>query len=71
MTNEIHSWLENLGLSQYESLFVKHDIDFETLPLLQEGHLEKLPISLGHRLKILHAIRINRCRSNNHCRSGK
>jgi class 3 adenylate cyclase/predicted ATPase len=55
--NDIASWLERLGLDEYAELFAENDIDFEVLPHLQEPHLESLPISLGHRIKLLQAIK--------------
>ena len=55
--NDIASWLERLGLGEYEELFAENDIDFEVLPHLHEPHLESLPISLGHRIKLLQAIK--------------
>jgi len=50
----IQQFLENLGLTQYFSLFQENDIDLETLLLLEEQDLVQMGInSLGHRKKIL------------------
>lgn len=54
---DIPSWLHSLGLAQYEAAFREHDIDPEVLPELTEGDLERLGISLGHRKRLLKAIR--------------
>src|SRR5690349_16459344 len=54
---EIGNWLRSLGLAHYEAAFRDHDIDAEILPELTEGDLEKVGISLGHRKRLLKAIR--------------
>jgi SAM domain (Sterile alpha motif) len=46
---DLRQWLEQIGLAQYAAVFAKHDIDWETLPELNEQDLEKLGVSLGHR----------------------
>ena len=51
--NDIHNWLEGLGLTQYVDAFESNDVDLEVLPSLNEGDLEKLGVSLGHRKKML------------------
>ncbi len=56
MARDIDQWLEELGLSKYAELFTENDIDWEVLPDLEEGDLEKLGLSLGHRKKLLKAI---------------
>src|SRR5947209_2783046 len=53
---DLQQWLEQIGLAQYADVFAKHDIDWETLPELNEQDLEKLGISLGHRKKLIKAI---------------
>lgn len=53
----IQDWLRNLGLSQYESSFIKNSIDIDVLPELREYDLERLGIPLGHRKRIVRAIR--------------
>jgi class 3 adenylate cyclase/predicted ATPase len=53
---KLQQWLEKIGLAQYFDLFAKNDIDWETLPELNEQDLEKLGVSLGHRKKLIKAI---------------
>jgi class 3 adenylate cyclase len=53
----IGDWLESLGLSRYRELFEENDLDFDVLPDLTEEHLQALGLSLGHRLKLIRAIR--------------
>ena len=52
----IRTWLETLGLTQYAEAFEANDVDVETLPSLNEGDLEKLGVSLGHRKKMLRGL---------------
>jgi len=52
----IEDWLKDLGLGAYCSVFAENDIDFDVLPDLAEGDLEKLGLTLGHRRKLLRAI---------------
>ena len=54
---EIGDWLRGLGLSQYEAVFRENEIDGDVLKELTDQHLKDLGLSLGHRLKILRAIR--------------
>src|SRR5437763_5166176 len=54
--DDLQQWLEKIGLAQYSDLFAKNDIDWETLPELNEQDLEKLGVSLGHRKKLIKAI---------------
>jgi len=53
----ITDWLASLGLSEYAGRFTENDIDIDVLPELTDRDLEQLGISLGHRRKILRAIR--------------
>jgi class 3 adenylate cyclase/predicted ATPase len=53
----IAKWLASLGLADYAERFVENDIDLAVLPDLTEKHLKDLGVSVGHRLKILRAIR--------------
>ena len=57
MTNDIKSWLEELGLAQYASSFVENDVDVGILAELSDADLADLGVSLGHRKRILRAIR--------------
>jgi class 3 adenylate cyclase len=54
---EVAGWLRSLGLAQYEATFREHQIESEVLPELAEVDLEKLGIPLGHRKRLLKAIR--------------
>jgi class 3 adenylate cyclase len=54
---DLGGWLRGLGLGQYEAAFRQSEIDTEVLPELTEGDLEKLGIPLGHRKRLLKAIR--------------
>src|SRR5262249_20779110 len=54
---QIADWLEKLGMSQYAQRFAENDIDMAVLPDLTDQHLKELGVSLGHRLKMLRAIR--------------
>lgn len=54
---DVGGWLQSLGLGQYEATFREHEIDSEVLPELSEPDLEKLGIPLGHRKRLLKAIR--------------
>ena len=54
---DLQHWLEKIGLAQYADLFAKNDIDWEILPDLAEHDLEKLGVSLGHRKRLIKAIR--------------
>ena len=57
MGNDVYIWLARAGLHQYAALFSDNEIDLEVLPDLTEEDLEKLGIPLGHRKKLLRAIR--------------
>jgi class 3 adenylate cyclase/predicted ATPase len=50
-------WLKKLGMSEYAERFAENDIDMAVLPDLTDQHLKDLGVSLGHRLKMLRAIR--------------
>ena len=54
--NDVRDWLESLGLTQYVDAFESNDVDLHVLPSLNEGDLEKLGVSLGHRKKMLKAL---------------
>ena len=54
---KIQEWLASLGLSEYADRFVENDIDISVLRDLTDQHLKDLGVSLGHRLKMLRAIR--------------
>jgi hypothetical protein len=54
---EIAEWLDKLGMSEYTQRFAENDIDTSVLPHLTDENLKELGISLGHRVKLLAAIR--------------
>jgi SAM domain (Sterile alpha motif)/Adenylate and Guanylate cyclase catalytic domain len=53
---DVAAWLRNLGLERYEPAFRENEIDWEVLPELTEGDLEKLGLPLGPRKKLLKAM---------------
>jgi class 3 adenylate cyclase len=53
----IAQWLHALGLGQYAQRFADNDIDASILRDLTDEDLEKIGVSLGHRKKLLRAIR--------------
>ena len=53
---DIAAWLSRLGLERYEQAFRESEVDWEVLPELTEGDLEKLGLPLGPRKKLLKAI---------------
>jgi class 3 adenylate cyclase/predicted ATPase len=54
---DVGTWLHGLGLGQYEAAFRESAVDADVLPELTDQHLKDLGVSLGHRLKMLRAIR--------------
>lgn len=54
---EVGDWLRSLGLGQYQATFRESQIDADVLPELTDQHLKDIGVSLGHRLRILRAIR--------------
>ncbi|WP_024520214.1 AAA family ATPase [Bradyrhizobium sp. Tv2a-2] len=54
---QIGDWLKELGMSEYAERFAENDIDMAVLADLTDKHLKDLGLSLGHRLKMLRAIR--------------
>ncbi len=54
---DVGTWLSGLGLGQYEAVFRENEIDADVLTELTDQHLKDLGIALGHRLKLLRAIR--------------
>src|ERR1700730_11864715 len=55
---QIADWLKKLGLAEYAQRFAENDIDIDVLAELTDQDLERLGISLGHRRKLLRAIRM-------------
>ena len=56
MVRDLRSWLEDLGLGKCFEIFVANDVDFDLLPELDDGDLERLGISFGHRKRLLRAL---------------
>jgi class 3 adenylate cyclase/predicted ATPase len=54
---DVGVWLRSLGLERYEAAFRENEIEVDVLPELTEQHFKELGVSLGHRLKMLRAIR--------------
>src|SRR5215813_2586888 len=54
---QIADWLRKLGMSEYAERFAENDIEIDILPELTDHDLKGLGISLGHRRRILRAIR--------------
>ena len=52
----LNDWLESNGLGKYAELFAENEIDLDLLPLLTEGDLDKLGLSVGARRRIALAI---------------
>jgi class 3 adenylate cyclase/predicted ATPase len=53
----VGTWLRNLGLGQYEPVFVENAIDRDVLPELTEDDLAKLGIPLGDRKRLIKSIK--------------
>jgi class 3 adenylate cyclase len=53
----IAEWLEKLGLGQYAQRFAENGIDLSVLQDLTDQDLREVGVLLGHRRKILRAIR--------------
>src|SRR6201993_1956823 len=54
---QIAHWLNTIGLGQYAQRFAEHYIDAGVLRDLTDQDLEKIGLPLGHRKKLLRAIR--------------
>ena len=54
---QIADWLKKLGMPEYAERFTANDIEIDILPELTDHDLEGLGVSLGHRRRILRAIR--------------
>jgi class 3 adenylate cyclase/tetratricopeptide (TPR) repeat protein len=54
---QIADWLEKLGMSEYTERFVENGIEIDVLCELTDQDLEKLGVLLGHRRRMLRAIR--------------
>ncbi len=54
---QITDWLEKIGMSEYVQRFAENDIDVEILSELTDSDFDRLGVSIGHRRKIMRAIR--------------
>jgi class 3 adenylate cyclase/predicted ATPase len=54
---QIADWLKKLGMSEYVERFAEERIEIDVLPELTDQDLERLSIPLGHRRRMLRAIR--------------
>jgi class 3 adenylate cyclase/tetratricopeptide (TPR) repeat protein len=54
---QIADWLKKLGMSEYAQRFAEERIEIDVLPELTDQDLERLGIPLGHRRRMLRAIR--------------
>src|SRR5215470_9573207 len=52
----VGSWLQKLGLGQYETVFAANALDGDVLAELTEADLEKIGIPLGDRKRLMRAI---------------
>ena len=55
--DDIRELLARLGLERYNSAFSSNDVDLSTLPYLTDDDLVSLGLSLGHRRKLMAAIK--------------
>src|SRR5215831_6427122 len=53
---QIETWLDEIGLGQYATVFAENAVDLDILPDLTETDLERLGVALGDRKRILRAI---------------
>jgi class 3 adenylate cyclase len=54
---EVADWLKKLGMSEYVQRFAESDIDIDVLSELTDQDFDRLGVSLGHRRRMLRAIR--------------
>jgi class 3 adenylate cyclase len=54
---QIADWLEKLGMSEYAQRFAENDIDVEVLSELTDNDFDRLGVSIGHRRKMMRAIK--------------
>lgn len=53
----IRDWLQMIGLGEYAEVFERERIDVAAIPYLTEANLKDLGLPMGHRLKLLAAVR--------------
>ena len=54
---QIADWLQKLGLGQYAQRFAENDIEIDLLNELTDQDFDRLGVSLGHRRRMIRAIR--------------
>ena len=54
---DLRHWLAGIGLEQYAGVFAENDIELDVLDELSEEDLKELGLSLGHRKRLLKALR--------------
>ena len=54
---DLAHWLEKLGMSEYADRFAENKIDVSVLRHLTDQDLKDIGVALGHRRKMLAAIR--------------
>jgi class 3 adenylate cyclase len=54
---DLAQWLDKLGMSEYAQRFAENDIDIDVLGELTDQDFDRLGVSLGHRRRMLRAIR--------------
>ena len=57
MNRDVHDWLGQLGLDQYGEVFAREAIDLDTLGQLTDADLRELGVAMGHRKRMLNALR--------------
>ncbi|MGI6854195.1 AAA family ATPase [Mesorhizobium sp. 1B3] len=68
---DIGDWLGGLGLQSYEQAFRSHAVDMEVLPLLTVDDLKEIGIAaVGHRRRILDAIKLLQREAGEHAARG-
>ena len=55
--SDLEAWLERLELGQHAQVLAENDVDLDVLPHLSDSDLKELGLSLGHRRKLLAALR--------------
>ena len=54
---DIHDWLGQLGLDQYGEVFAREAIELDTLGQLTDADLRELGVAMGHRKRMLNALK--------------
>ena len=57
LVSSIAEWLLSLGMAQYTKRFAEDDIDLDVLAELTDQDFDRLGVSLGHRRRMLKALR--------------